>query len=381
MQQSRDYLGRGANCPGVIKSVAVQVLAYNCRGTNKKTLVTFPHLKNSITGLTSLPFLPDTRALEANRNSLSAEDQRLFAELYGEHDKNLPKVSAEILLVTNITSLKQILVLLSNYSLLCFTTNPFDYTQCGDSSPLLHVLAFKFSDVLTDYTFVEWYNVLSEKSRGAFLHWALECCENVLQSCLSFASSTTNINYVLTKRFSDIPVKAHRDIEDYIDNTMSQVHQWLTSGTTVVEPGFLYKSSVHYDVVMKKEQKKRDAENNQSSGGHNQNQERHTKSPRLEGPSQDTRYRIRLPPSTPRSVGELISTTPRLECPTVPPGLPIMCLSHIKHDTVCRDPHCKRDHPPDYAAWYQPYKKAWGAQVRKDANLSWNSALVPSPLE
>ncbi len=377
LRKSRDYLPRACNCPGVINSLAVQLLTHNCMGTKKKRLITFQTLKTSITGMTSLPLLPDTRALEATRNSLSAEDQRYFEELYGESDKNLTKVSTDFLLVTNITSLTQILVLLANYTLLCFTATTFDYTKCDDLSPLLHVLAYKFSDVLTDYAFVDWFNILEEKSRGAFLHWAFERCEYVFQSCLEFAGSTTNTTYALTNKFFALPVQAHREIEDYIDNTMSQVHQWLTAGTTIVDPGVLYKSSVHYGTMIKREET---AARRKREGEHEG--DRDVKHPRVDrGP---LRYQPRKPPATPRVEGELISSHPNrmiTHPPSVPQGLPMMCLSHIKDGSQCRVPACGRDHPPNFASWYDPYKNAWAAKVRSDANLTWNSATVPTPPE
>ena len=259
LQKTRDYHSKRIKCPGVGKSQGAQLLVYHVKGTKTKRLLTFPKMKASFTGITCLSFLPDSEGIEAKRQQISADDIRYFEEMYGTDEKHRTKLSTELVLVTNVTSLAQVQVLLANFTLWCAVDVDFDVTICDESSPLLHYFAYQLADVLSDYEFIEWYNALDEKSRGAFLHWTLERCEFVLQSCLAFASSTTSVSGVLNNRHSDLKSAEHSAIVDYITNNLSTIHRWLEAGTTVIDPGHLYKSSVHYERVMAREKKQADA--------------------------------------------------------------------------------------------------------------------------
>jgi len=377
-QYSRDFHVRNCKLTAFDNSSAAQGLLFNLKGTDKPQTNSFATLKGTKKGLTTLLFAPDTPSMELKRQENSEEDVRQLEMLSGENKANLTKINTDMLVVSQVTtSLGQILRLLSNNTLHGSALCQFESTLNEKNAPLLHSMSFQFSAALSDQAFLEWFSVLGEKHKAAFLYWILERVEQVLQSALSFANNRNNISALLKQNYAGIKKAPHDAIADSITNSLSTISNFLISGATEVPVGYLYRSTDHFARMTRK------AANTAAAPAPVDHGRKHPstysesgrpfKSPRLESGSSARRPA----PSRGRAEGEIIYVgQSRTPIPSVS-GATRLCLMHIRNGTQgCNQASCPYDHPLKYADWHPALQAGWKDLVSTDPNFSWNGALV-----
>ena len=377
-RKRRDYLLRNCHLTAFDNSAAAAALLYHLKGaannpTSWEDVVREQHALNL------LFFIEDTAAVAKKREASGTQDTRSMEEMMGEHEAKLTKLSTDVLKVTKLSSLAQLQRMFSNCALLCMTIAKYDPSAFDDSIviqpvPLLHSMAYQFSEVISSLEFEEWFNVLEEKEQVAFLYWLFWRSNDIFRKILT--PDTDSTDAATAGLFSAVSPRHNLDLNNSITNVVQQISVWIDNCAVEVSKTPFYKTSPQGRFYKALDDGRRGGEippagvvPSPATGNDAKSSPKNTG----EGKQADEGDPSRLK-------GEIICKGSKIEKPPKKRGnVKALCIPYIRDGTVCHQgDKCKFAHPSSISKWHPGYLADWKERVKSDDNLSWNPELAPN---
>eukprot|EP00984_Skeletonema_dohrnii_P026854 scaffold16255_cov75-Skeletonema_dohrnii-CCMP3373.AAC.2 len=342
------------------------------------TFDTIEDFQSCNAGLTLSCFLPDTKSFANQRRAANAAiDARMNEEFMGENPEKLSKLPTTALVQVNFSSLRALLVVVANLSLIASVFVKFDATTNPADAPLLHALGFQIGDCLHDKKFNDWFFLQVERVRMAFLYWLFSTTNGILQAILQLGANETHIQAILLHSPELIDGAEWFAIEDDIAQAEASIVNFV-KGTAPVPENNLFLSS---DYCVKAEEKKQAqllaALHLKSPGlstpGRPSPNKRKTPAPPTEDEgSQVTRKEgeLRWDASKAKGLGWHIPPPPHV------PGLRSLCLMHVVESKGCLNKACQFLHPMKFSEWDKRAVALWDKHVKDTPGLSWHPNIV-----
>lgn len=377
-RKERDYLLRNCHVTAFDNSAAAAALLYHLKGVaNNPT--SWEEVVREQHGLNLLFFIPDTVALAKKREASGTQDTRSMEEMMGEHEAKLTKLSTDVLKVTKLSSLAQLQRMFSNCVLVCMTIAKYDPSTFDASNiiqpfPLLHSMAYQFSEVISSLEFEEWFIVLEEKEQAAFLYWLFWRSNDIFRKILT--PDTDSVEAATAGLFSTVSPRHNLGLNNSITNVVQQISIWIENGTVEITKTALFKTSPQGRFYKAQEDSRRDGETPTAgtvpSSGHGTDA---TPSPKDTGAGKQADEG-----DSSRKKGEIICKGDKIAKPPKRRGnAKPLCIPYIRDGTICHQGNkCKFAHPPSISKWHPEYLADWKDRVKSDDNLSWNPELAPN---
>lgn len=368
--------------PSIVADKVWQAWAVHLKGAGVfYTFESVDDFQSCNAGLTLSCFLPDNKSLANQRRAANAAiDARMNEEFMGENPEKLSKLPTTALVQTNFSSLRALLVVVANLSLMASVWVQFDATTNAEDAPLLHALGFQLGDLLHEKKFNDWFFLQTERIRMAFLYWLFSTTNAILQAILQLGANESHIQAVLLDSPELIDGAEWFAIENDIAQAEASIASFVKGTAPVPENNLFLSSDYHTKAEEKKQAQLLAALQLKSPGFTTPGRPSPGKRKQVAPPvppaegngDQVTRKEgeLRWDASQAKGLGWQIPPPPHI------PGLQSLCLMHVVESRGCQNKACQFRHPAKFSDWDKRTVALWDKHVKATPGLSWHPDIV-----
>lgn len=368
--------------PSIVADKVFQSWAVHLKGAGIfYTFETIEDFQSCNAGLTLSCFLSDNKSLANQRRAANAAiDARMNEELMGENPEKLSKLPTTALVQTNFSSLRALLVVVANLSLMASVWVQFDATTNPEDAPLLHALGFAIGDCLHEKKFNDWFFLQSEHIRMAFLYWLFSTTNTILQAILQLGANEAHIQAITLNSPELIDGAEWFAIENDIAQVEASIAGFVKGTAPVPENNLFLSSDYHIKAEQKKQTQLLAALQLKSPGlttpgrpSPGKRRQVAPPAPSAEGDGdQVTRKEgeLRWDASKAKGLGWQIPPPPHI------PGIQSLCLMHVVESRGCQNKGCGFRHPAKFSDWDKRTVALWDKHVKATPGLTWHPDIV-----